>query len=107
MKEGSRYYGVAWNYTEDTYRATGLLAAVKNYEDAKDKMFIHNSIEKTPDSTYKIPKTYYRHRVTETEIVREISDGPLQGFELVSVPLVVGLLYTIEHDVYKSCIREK
>jgi hypothetical protein len=107
MMQESRYYGVAWNYIEDTYRGIGLLADVKKFEDAKEKMFIHNSIEKRPDGTYKIPKVYYRHRVTETEVLMEISDATLQGFELYPEPIVVGLLYSIELDVFKSCMKEK
>lgn len=103
----SRYYGVVWNYIEDTYRATGLLADVKNYEDAKEKMFIHNSIEKMLDGTYEIPKVYYRQRLRESEVLMEISDGPLQGFELYPESITPRLLFFIDYNVSKSDIRGK
>lgn len=106
MKEG-RYYGVVWNYIGDTYRATGLLADAKNYEDAKEKMFIHNSIEKLPDGTYKVPKIYYRQRVTDPEVGMEISDGLSQGFELYPESITPRLLFLIEYGLSKSFIREK
>lgn len=98
----NRYYGVAWNYSEDTYRVTGMLTDVKNYEDAEERMFIHNSIKKLSDGSYKIPKTYYRRQQTETEVVIDISDAPLPGFELCPVATVVSFLETIDYDIYRS-----
>ena len=109
--DGSRYYGVAWNFIQDTYRVTGLLKAAKKYEDAEGIMFIHNSIKRQPDGSYKMPKIYSRKTKTETEIIFEISDLPLSGFSFVDtnhewlsyegvIPTAILILFEMDYGVY-------
>ena len=107
----NRYYGVAWNFIEDTYRVTGLLKAAKKYEDVEDILFIHNSIKKYSDGGYKIPKTYYREFATEKEHILEISDLPLHGFKKSSARFgayaIIKILFDVDFCVYKSFPQTK
>ena len=99
-----RYYGVAWNYKKDTYRRTGLLANVTKYVDVEDIMFIHNSIEPSPDTRLRCrcKKTYCHNINTETEVIMEISDLPLPGFVLCPLSYLLRVLLYIDYNVYKS-----
>jgi len=78
QKKINKYYGVAWNYEKDTYRATGMLenATPQNVEEI---MFIHNKIKKVGDDWF-IPEFYVRHRHNTHEDIVEISDKKLEGF---------------------------
>ena len=102
MIDKNRYYGIAYNYSEDIYRRTGLLANVSNYKDVENIMFIHNSIEKESDEIFKMVKMYYRETNTETEHILEISDLPLSKFELCPIGLALNVLFHIDYGIYKS-----
>ena len=106
QSDKNKYYGVAWDYSEDTYRGTGLLAKVSKYEDVENIMFIHNSIEKQPDGSFKVSKIYYRRQHIGSEIIMEISDLPLVGFNLIHPTLAIGVLGTIVLGIYKSLKKE-
>lgn len=97
------YYGVSWNFVENSYRATGILSDMNNYKDAVSQMFIHNTVNKQ-DGEWKTTPFYIKQTQNDTEVTINISQIQLPGFELCRPEscIVAGILYFIEHGVWQS-----
>lgn len=103
-----QYYGVAWNYKDDSYVLTGgLLNATP--ENVDERMFVHNAVDKNVvdmgNGCYKIPKIYERRFHVGTAFVIEVSLLPLVGFSLCITSDVVKILYLMEYGVWRSLGR--
>lgn len=99
----NRYYGVAWNYEDNSYVLTGTLLHATP-ETIDGLMFVHNAIEtdttKINDKCYIVPKIYQRNTIVGTAFLLEISLSPLHGFTLCKESDIVNILYTMEYAIW-------
>jgi hypothetical protein len=100
-KEKKDYYGVAWNYNKDTYRATGILAVanIKTHANALAAMFIHKLVKKQGDG-WVIPLFYVRQTQNEEEFVIDISQSRSDGFGPCLPECRVDLLLYIDYNIW-------
>lgn len=105
MSADKQYYGVAWNYENDTYVLTGSLLHATP-ENIDELMFVHNSFEKSveirADGGYAVSKIYERRSYVGTSFITEISLLPLRGFSLCKESDVVHVLLMVERGIWKS-----
>ena len=103
-----QYYGVAWNYEDDSYVLTGSLLGATP-ENIDERMFVHNTVESDVvtmgDGCYEIPKIYERRFCVGTAFVVEVSLLPLIGFSLCRTIDVVKTLYLMERGIWRSLGR--